>query len=72
MAGKISGEMPDEQDQRHDFPFQSSDLLAVNALDQLREHPRVAALRNFILGWHVPYLPSDMRMGNRGRSHRRN
>lgn len=49
----VSGEMPDEEDERVDIALNSPDLLAVNALGQFREHPRVAALRTFITGWHV-------------------
>lgn len=55
----VSGEQPDEQDTRVEVPLKSSDLLAVNALGQLAEHPRVAALREFITGWHVSYLSAD-------------
>jgi len=58
----VSGELPDEQDKRIDVPLKSSDLLAVNALGQFAEHPRVAALREFITGWYVSYLStSDVR-----------
>src|SRR5690606_10812355 len=39
----VSGEMPDEQDQRIDKPLRSPDLIAVNTLGQFAEHPRVAA-----------------------------
>ncbi len=59
----ISGEMPEVQDERIDIPLQSADLLAVNALGQFADHPRVAALRNFIIGWHVSYLAVE---GSRG------
>ncbi len=52
----VSGEMPDEQDQRVDTPLRSPDLIAVNTLGQFAEHPRVAALREFITGWYVSYL----------------
>ncbi len=55
----VSGEMPDEQDRRIDFPLRSSDLLAVNTLGQFADHPRVAALREFITDWHVSYLSID-------------
>jgi predicted ATPase len=51
-----SGEMPDEQDQRVETPLRSADLIAVNTLGQFAEHPRVAALREFITGWYVSYL----------------
>ena len=59
-AGRAtSGDSPDEDDQRLEIPLQSPDLLAVNALGQFAEHPRVAALRDFITGWYVSYLSSD-------------
>jgi predicted ATPase len=52
----VSGEMPDEQDQRAETPLRSADLIAVSTLGQFAEHPRVAALREFITGWYVSYL----------------
>lgn len=55
----ISGELPAAQDERIEVPLSSSDTLAVNALGQLAENPRVVALRNFIMGWHVSYLSSE-------------
>ena len=63
-AGRAtSGSFPDEDDQRLEIPLQSPDLLAVNALGQFAEHPRVAALREFITGWYVSYLSSDSARG---------
>ena len=59
----VSGERPDEQDERIDIPLKSPDLLAVNALGQFAEHPRVAALRDFITGWYVSYLSADSARG---------
>lgn len=55
----ISGEMPDEQDQRKETALRSPDLIAVNTLGQFSEHPRVAALREFITDWYVSYLSID-------------
>lgn len=55
----ISGEMPDERDQRIEQPLRSRDLIAVSTLGQLAEHPRVAALREFITDWYVSYLSID-------------
>lgn len=55
----VSGEMPDEQDQRVEVPLRSPDLIAVNTLGQFAEHPRVAALREFITDWYVSYLSID-------------
>ena len=59
----ISGEEPDEQGQRITIPLYSPDLLAVNALGQFAEHPRVAALRDFITSWYVSYLSADSARG---------
>lgn len=59
----VSGELPDAQDRRVDIPLNSPDLLAVNALGQFAEHPRVAALREFITGWHVSYLAAESTRG---------
>ncbi|WP_019571482.1 AAA family ATPase [Thioalkalivibrio sp. ALMg3] len=55
----VSGELPDKEDQRVEVPLNSPDLLAVNALGQFADHPRVSALRNFITGWYVSYLSAD-------------
>ncbi len=59
----ISGDLPDAEDQRQSVPLKSSDLIAVNALGQFAEHPRVAALRDFITGWYVSYLSADRARG---------
>jgi predicted ATPase len=61
----ISGEDPSEEnlDQRADQPLRSPDLLAVNTLGQFAEHPRVAALREFITDWHVSYLSVEQARG---------
>ena len=59
----VSGDKPDEEDQRIEIPLKSADLLAVNALGQFADHPRVAALREFITGWYVSYLSADSARG---------
>ena len=59
----VSGDQPDEEDQRIEVPLNAPDLLAVNALGQFADHPRVAALRQFITGWHVSYLSADSARG---------
>lgn len=59
----VSGDLPDEQDQRVEVPLKSPDLLAVNALGQFADHPRVAALRDFITGWYVSYLSAESSRG---------
>lgn len=58
-----TGERPDAEDERKESSLKSADLLAVNALGQFEEHPRVAALRNFITGWYVSYLSADSARG---------
>lgn len=63
LGRTTSGEAPDEEDERQEIPLKSPDLLAVNALGQFQEHPRVAALRDFIMGWHVSYLSADSARG---------
>lgn len=55
----VSGEVPDDEAERESIPLSSPDLLAVNALGQFQDHPRVAALRDFIIGWHVSYFSTD-------------
>jgi predicted ATPase len=52
----VSGEEPDEQAKRIKTSLRSPDLIAVNTLGQLSDHPRVAALREFITDWYVSYL----------------
>ena len=52
----VSGDGQDPQASRHEVPLSAPDTLAVNALGQLKQHPRVVALRNFITGWRVSYL----------------
>jgi predicted ATPase len=59
QGSAISGELPDESDKRIETPLRSPDLIAVNTLGQFAEHPRVAALREFITDWYVSYLSLD-------------
>ncbi len=59
----VSGESPEAEDKRIDIPLKSADLIAVNALGQFAEHPRVAALRDFITGWYVSYFSVDNTRG---------
>jgi len=59
----VSGELPDAEDHRIEIPLKSADLLAVNALGQFAEHPRAAALREFITGWYVSYLSTNSARG---------
>jgi predicted ATPase len=63
LGKAVSGDKPDEQDTRIDIPLKAPDLIAVNALGQFAEHPRVAALRDFITGWYVSYFSVDNTRG---------
>ncbi|MFN7209717.1 MAG: AAA family ATPase [Aggregatilineales bacterium] len=55
----ISGEMPEDNDERTPEALESAEYLAVNTLGQLARNPRVAALRRFISGWYLSYLSAD-------------
>ena len=55
----ISGEAPEEEDERIEEKLAAPDVLAVNTLGQLAKHPRVNALRLFITGWYLSYLSAD-------------
>jgi predicted ATPase len=59
QGSATSGDEPDETDRRVDTPLRSADLIAVNTLGQFAEHPRIAALREFITDWYVSYLSVD-------------
>ena len=60
----ISGEQPEQKDERIEKPLSGPDVLAVNTLGMLEENPRVIALRNFITSWHLSYLSADAARGN--------
>ncbi len=63
-AGRvITGDTPDDQDQRIDETLDSREMLAVNTLGQFAKHPRVSALRRFISGWYLSYLTADSARG---------
>ncbi len=55
----ISGENPDENDERISEQLESPEFIAVNTLGQFSKHPRVSALRKFITGWYLSYLSAD-------------
>lgn len=63
-AGRVvSGEQPDERDERIDEELDSRERLAVNTLGQFTKHPRVTALRRFITDWYLSYLTADNTRG---------
>ncbi|NCR07024.1 MAG: AAA family ATPase [Microcystis aeruginosa LG13-11] len=55
----ISGENPQEKDERISERLDSPEFLAVSTLGQLAKHPRVSALRRFITSWYLSYLTAD-------------
>jgi predicted ATPase len=59
----ISGEAPEQEDERIHEKLESPEVLAVNTLGQFAKHPRVSALRRFIAGWHLSYLTADNTRG---------
>lgn len=59
----VSGESPDEQDERIEEQLDSPEMIAVNTLGQFAKHPRVSALRRFITGWYLSYLTADNTRG---------
>ncbi len=59
----ITGDMPDEQDQRVEETLDSHERLAVSTLGQLAKHPRISALMRFISDWHLSYLSADATRG---------
>lgn len=59
----VTGEQPDEADERITEKLDSRELLAVNTLGQLAKNPRVGALRRFITGWYLSYLTADNTRG---------
>lgn len=62
-GGAVPGEEPGADGQRMEIPLQAPDFLAVSALGQFAEHPRVAALRSFITDWYVSHLSIDATRG---------
>lgn len=59
----VTGEMPDEQDERKEETLDSPEMVAVNTLGRFARHPRVSALRRFITGWYLSYLSADETRG---------
>lgn len=52
----ITGEVPEIDDEKIEVKLDSSDILAVKALGQFAENPRVASLSRFIEGWFLSYF----------------
>ena len=55
----ISGDSPENEDERITEKLESTEFLAVNTLGQFAKHPRVSALRKFIASWYLSYLTAD-------------
>ncbi|RNL86045.1 AAA family ATPase [Halostreptopolyspora alba] len=54
--GKVADE---ESGHSSEEELSGPDVLAVSALGQLRTHPRVMALKEFVSGWYMSYLTID-------------
>jgi predicted ATPase len=59
----VSGEAPDEEEERSPERLDARERIAVNTLGQLAKHPRVTALRRFITDWHLSYLTAESTRG---------
>lgn len=59
----ISGEQPEVNDERTTESLSAPNVLAVNSLGQFARHPRVTALRSFVMGWHLSDISSG-KVGN--------
>ncbi len=55
----VSGDLPDEEDDRVDIVLDSPEILGANTLGQFANHPRVSALRRFITGWYLSCLSAE-------------
>ena len=55
----VSGELPEEHDERKPVELASAETLAVSTLGALAGNPRVRALLEFIKGWHISRLAAD-------------
>ncbi|MBF0129759.1 MAG: AAA family ATPase [Alphaproteobacteria bacterium] len=62
VGSVVTGDVPENEDQRVEKALSGPDVLAVSTLGQFAENPRVKALRDFITGWHLSHLSAkDMR-----------
>lgn len=59
----ISGEVPEQEDERILQQLDTPDILAVSTLGQFTSNPRVSALRRFISDWYLSYLTADHARG---------
>ncbi len=55
----ITGEMPEQTDQRRPVTLDDVTMPAIATLGQLAENPRVASLRRFIGSWYLSYFVPD-------------
>lgn len=59
----VSGDEPDDEAEKQPSKLARPELLAVNALGQFQDHPRVQALREFVTGWKLFYFSSEEQRG---------
>jgi predicted ATPase len=55
----ISGEAPEDSDQRIHYQMDDPSSLALKTIGQLSDNPRVASLRRFIESWFLSYFIPD-------------
>ena len=59
----ISGEQPEDRDERRSVALDDITVPAIATLGQLAENPRVASLRRFIQSWYLSYFTPDRARG---------
>jgi predicted ATPase len=59
----ISGEQPEDRDERRSVKLDDVTVPAIATLGQLAENPRVASLRRFIESWYLSYFLPDRARG---------
>ncbi len=59
----VTGERPENEEDRIEEKLDGPSSLAVNTLGQLAKNPRVMALRRFIIGWYLSFLTADHARG---------
>ncbi|MDQ1295590.1 MAG: hypothetical protein QG608_3475 [Actinomycetota bacterium] len=59
----FAGQTPDRGAERQQQTLSGPDLLAVSALGQLANHPRVAEFRSFAIGWYLSHVSAASTRG---------
>lgn len=59
VGSVIAGETPDDANEQINEKLDDPSALAANMFGQLARHPRISALRRFIIDWHLSDLSTD-------------